>query len=70
MIVNQKQLANALGITDRRVRQLRDEEGIFSYDIDIEGKKYDLEKCVQEYIDYKLSRGNHTRGIRGKSNEC
>lgn len=70
MIVNQKQLANVLGITDRRIRQLRDEEGIFLYDNDIEGKKYNLEKCVQEYIEYKVKRGNHTRDIRGKADEC
>ena len=70
MIVNQKQLANVLGISDRRVRQLRDKEGIFLYDSDIEGKKYNLEKCVQEYINYKLTRGNHTRDIGVNTNEC
>ncbi len=51
MNVNQKQLANILGITDRRVRQLR-EEGFFSFAEG--GKKYNLEKCVQEYIEYKI----------------
>ncbi|WP_459482099.1 hypothetical protein [Clostridium saccharoperbutylacetonicum] len=51
MNVNQKQLANILGITDRRVRQLR-EEGFFSFAES--GKKYNLEKCVQEYIEYKI----------------
>lgn len=70
MIVNQKQLANVLGITDRRVRQLRDEQGIFTYDNQIKGKRYNLEKCVQEYIDYKLSRGNQTREVERNLNEC
>ncbi|AIY81962.1 phage DNA packaging Nu1 family protein [Clostridium botulinum 202F] len=51
MNVNQKELANILGITSRRVRQLR-EEGFFSFAEN--GKKYSLEKCVQEYIEYKV----------------
>jgi len=51
MIVNQKQLANTLGITSRRVRQLR-EEGFFNYAENNRG--YSLEKCVQEYIEYKV----------------
>ncbi|WP_321834058.1 DNA-packaging protein [Clostridium butyricum] len=51
MNVNQKELASILGITSRRVRQLR-EEGFFSF---VEnGKKYSLERCVQEYIEYKV----------------
>lgn len=51
MNVNQKQLASILGITTRRVRQLR-EEGFFSF---VEnGKTYNLEKCVQEFIEYKI----------------
>lgn len=51
MLVNQKELSNVLGITSRRVRQLR-EEGFFSFAEG--GKKYSLEKCVQEYIEYKV----------------
>lgn len=51
MNVNQKELATILGITSRRVRQLR-EEGFFSFAEN--GKKYSLEKCVQEYIEYKV----------------
>ena len=51
MNVNQKQLASILGITARRVRQLR-EEGFFSF-VE-EGKTYNLEKCVQEFIEYKV----------------
>jgi len=49
--VNQTQLANILGITGRRVRQLK-EEGLFQQQE--KGKKYDLEACVQEYIMYKV----------------
>lgn len=51
MEVNQKELATILGITSRRVRQLR-EEGFF--DFAENSKKYCLEKCVQEYIEYKV----------------
>lgn len=57
MNVNQKELANILGITSRRVRQLR-EEGFFSFAEN--GKKYNLEKCVQEYIDYKVKAETNT----------
>lgn len=52
MEVNQKTLSQVLGISTRRVRQLR-EEGLFPF---IENtKKYSLEKCVQEYIDFKVN---------------
>ncbi|MBZ9691615.1 DNA-packaging protein [Clostridium sp. M14] len=57
MNVNQKELANILGITSRRVRQLR-EEGFFSFAEN--GKKYSLEKCVQEYIEYKVKAETNT----------
>lgn len=51
MVVNQKELANVLGISSRRVRQLR-EDGFFPT---VEnGRGYKLEKCVQEYIEYKV----------------
>ena len=51
MEVNQKELATSLGITTRRVRELK-QEGFFQT---ISGsRKYDLAKCVQEYIDYKI----------------
>lgn len=56
MDVNQKELAAILGITARRIRQLRDEYGLFERGL-TPGKKtknYCLEKCVQEYINYKL----------------
>jgi len=51
MVVNQKELAHILGITGRRVRQLR-EEGFFSFHEN--GRGYLLEKCVPEYIDFKI----------------
>lgn len=56
MDVNQKELAAILGITDRRVRQLKNEFGLFSKGITDEKKtkNYCLEKCVPEYINYKL----------------
>lgn len=51
MEVNQKELATIIGITPRRIRELR-QEGFFET---IPGsKKYDLAKCVQEYIEYKI----------------
>lgn len=56
MDVNQKELAAILGITDRRVRQLKNEFGLFSKGM-TEGEKiknYCLESCVPEYINYKL----------------
>lgn len=52
MIVNQKELAQCLGISSRRVRQLRD-EGLFQ--ISKEQHGYVLEKSIQEYIDYKVN---------------
>ena len=56
MDVNQKELAAILGITDRRVRQLKNEFGLFSKGLSSEKKQknYVLEKCVPEYINYKL----------------
>lgn len=49
--VNQKTLAAALGISSRQVRNLR-EDGMFSH---IPGtRKYDLTKCVSEYIEFKV----------------
>ena len=52
MIVNQKQLAECLGISSRRIRQLK-EEGMFK--LTQEGKGYSLEKSIQEYIEYKIN---------------
>ena len=56
MDVNQKELAKIIGVTDRRVRQLQNEYGLFEKGR-TEGKKtknYCLEKCVPEYINYRL----------------
>lgn len=56
MEVNQKELAKILGITDRRIRQLKDQFGLFENGM-TEGsksKKYILERCVPEYIQYKV----------------
>lgn len=56
MDVNQKELAAILGISDRRIRQLKSEFGLFERNTS-EGKKiknYRLENCVQEYINYKM----------------
>ena len=52
MIVNQKELAQCLGISSRRVRQLR-EDGLFK--LSQEGRGYNLEKSIQEYIEYKVN---------------
>lgn len=52
MIVNQKELAQCLGISSRRVRQLKD-EGLFQLSKAERG--YILEKSIQEYIEYKVN---------------
>ena len=57
MDVNQKELAAILGLTDRRIRQLKTEFGLFSGASAVPGgkqKRYKLEVCVPEYINYKL----------------
>ena len=54
MVVNQKELASILGITDRRVRELKSEYGLFSSEAGAGHKKYVLERCVPEFINYKL----------------
>ena len=52
MIVNQKELAQCLGISTRQVRNLK-QDGMFQQ---AEGNRgYSLEKCVQEYIDFKIN---------------
>ena len=51
MEVNQKQLAALLGISSRQVRNLK-EQGLFEFVTD--SRKYNAEKCVQEYIDFKI----------------
>lgn len=49
--INQKELATILGITARRIRQLKD-DGLFVRDP--KTKKYNLPKSVQEWIRYKV----------------
>ncbi|MBO5145023.1 MAG: DNA-packaging protein [Lachnospiraceae bacterium] len=53
MEVNQKQLSQYLGISTRRIRQLR-EDGVFQKK-DNTATGYNLEQCIQEYIDYKVN---------------
>ena len=49
--VNQKELAAVLGLTDRRIRHLINDYGLFQHHTSANAKKkYDLSKCVQEYI--------------------
>ncbi len=60
--VNQKELAAALGISARQVRNLRNEQGMFPF---IPGtKKYNLTACNVEYIKFKVEeetgRGTNT----------
>lgn len=52
MTVNQKELAQCLGVSSRRVRQLK-EEGLFQTMAGERG--YNLEKSIQEYIEYKIN---------------
>ncbi len=52
MIVNQKELAQCLGVSSRRIRQLR-EEGLFQ--VSKAERGYNLELCVKEYIEYKVN---------------
>lgn len=52
MIVNQKELAQCLGLSTRQIRNLR-QEGMFQT---IKGNRgYVLETCVQEYINFKVN---------------
>ena len=52
MIVNQKELAQCLGISARQVRNLR-QEGLF--ETAPKGRGYILENCVQEHINFKVN---------------
>lgn len=52
MVVNQKELAQCLGISTRQVRNLKS-EGMFQ---PVEnGRGYALEICIQEYINFKIN---------------
>jgi hypothetical protein len=59
MEVSLKQLAAILHLSERRVRQLRDEQGILAPEpgtgSNSKAKKYRLEKCVPEYINFKIT---------------
>lgn len=52
MEVTQKMLAECLGISPRQVRNLKT-NGLFQ--LKAGEKKYNLEKCIQEYIQYKVN---------------
>ncbi len=52
MEVNQKELAHYLGISTRRIRDLR-AEGLFKK-VNEKVAGYDLAGCIQEYISYKV----------------
>lgn len=52
MDVNQKELAQCLGISSRQVRNLS-KEGLFHTLQN--GRGYNLEKCIQEYINFKIN---------------
>lgn len=51
MEVTQKTLAECLGISSRQIRNLKN-QGLFK--LEDGEKKYDLQKCVQEYINFKI----------------
>lgn len=64
MEVNQKQLAQYLGISTRRIRQLR-EEGVFRKTNEkVAG--YNLANCIQEYIEYKVNAETGRRAYASK----
>nr|DAW23803.1 MAG TPA: DNA packaging protein [Caudoviricetes sp.] len=60
MEVNQKQLAEVLGITTRQIRNLK-QDGLF--ECIANSKRYSLERCVKEYIDFKI-KAETGRGTR------
>lgn len=51
MTVNQKELAECLGVSPRNIRDISKDFGIFEKN---ESGKYELGTCVKEYIEYKL----------------
>ena len=51
MTVNQKELAECLGVVPRTIRDLSKSLGLFERD---PAGKYDLAACVREYIEYKI----------------
>ncbi len=51
-LITQKELAECLRITPRQIRNLN-ADGVFQGCI--QGRKYDLPKCIATYIDYKVA---------------
>ena len=51
MTVNQKELAECLGVSPRNIRDISRDFGIFEKN---DSGKYELSTCVKEYIEYKL----------------
>lgn len=51
-IVTTKEISEILGLSDRRIRQLVDENAL----VRIGHGKYDLAKSIQKYIDYQVSK--------------
>lgn len=52
MVVNQKELSQCIGISTRQIRNLKS-EGLFQTEKNSRG--YNLEKCIQEYINFKVN---------------
>lgn len=52
MLVTQKALGECLGISARRIRQLK-ESGLFEGSMS--DKRYKLEPCIKEYIEYRVN---------------
>lgn len=50
MIVTTKELSNALGLTERRIQELENENIIKK----IERNKWDLTLCIDDYLNYKI----------------
>lgn len=68
MECNQKQLAKILGLTDRHVRRLKQEFGLFEK---TEGKRtYTLEKCVPEYIEFKTDNSGRKTAINKEKEQA
>lgn len=71
MVVNQKELSQCLGISTRQIRNLKS-EGLFQTEKNSRG--YNLEKCVREYINFKINaemgrRTNITKEVQAEHEE-
>lgn len=51
MFVTQQELSKIIGLSDTRIRKLEKEDKIFKR----ENRKYELEKCVPAYIEYRVN---------------